>query len=53
MMRFVHQGIGIQPRICHDSVDKLIYDRNDAIDATEFIVEAGLFCWLHPEPPCA
>jgi hypothetical protein len=39
MVRFVHQGIRIQPRVDHDSVDEVVYDRSDAIDTTQSIVE--------------
>lgn len=51
MVRFVHQGIGIQSRIYHDSVDEVVDDRGDAIDATKSIVERGLFCRLQDESP--
>src|SRR5713226_3370276 len=41
MMRFVYQGIGIQSRVCHDSVDEIVYDCRNAIHATESVVEEG------------
>src|SRR6266568_2060073 len=47
MVRFVHQGIGIQSRVAHDSVDQVVYYGSNAIDATKSVVEGGLFCWLH------
>ena len=45
-MRFVHEGIGIQSRIDHDSVDQVVYDGSDAVDTAKSIVKRGLF-WLH------
>jgi hypothetical protein len=33
MVRFVHQRIGVQPRVCHDSVDEVVYHSGDALYA--------------------
>jgi len=35
MVRFVHQRIGVQSRVCHDSVDKFVHHGGDAVDASK------------------
>src|SRR5713101_1699759 len=47
MVRFVYQGIGIQSRVYHDSVNEVVHHGSDAIHATKSVVERGLFQWLH------
>jgi hypothetical protein len=39
MMRFVHQGIGVQSRVNHDSVYEVIHHGSDAVVATKSAVE--------------
>ena len=51
MMRFVYQGIRIQSRVYHNSVDEVVHHCSDAVDATKSIVERGLFYSLHNMPP--
>src|SRR5260370_13887110 len=46
MVRFVHQGIGIQSGVYHDSVNEVVHHGSDAIHATKSVVERGLFQWL-------
>src|SRR5262249_36622223 len=40
-MRFVDQGIGVEPRIGHHTVDEIVYDGRDAVDTAEPLVKVG------------
>jgi hypothetical protein len=44
MVCFVHQRIGVQSRVCHDSVDEVVHHGGDAVDAAKSVVERELFC---------
>ena len=46
MMRFIDLGIGVQPRVVHDTVNKVIHDGRDRIDTPKSIIERGLGIWL-------
>jgi len=37
MVRFVHEGIGVQSRVTHNSVYEVVHDGSDAIDATKSV----------------
>ena len=39
MMCFIHTGIRVQSRVNHDSVNEVIDDRGDGVDAAEALVE--------------
>jgi hypothetical protein len=47
MVCFVHQRIGVQSRVCHDSVDEVVHHGGDAVDAAKSVVERELFCLGH------
>ena len=51
MMCFVHHGIGIQSRVDHDSIDQVVHNGGDAVDATKSVVEGALLCRMHDESP--
>src|SRR4030095_1823099 len=42
MMRFIDLGIGVQPRVVHDAVDKVIDDGSNRIDAPKPVIERFL-----------
>ena len=42
MMRFIDLGIGVQPRVVHDAVDKVIDDSGNRIDTPEPVIERFL-----------
>jgi hypothetical protein len=44
MVGFVHQRIGVQSWVCHDSVDEIIDHGGDAVDSAKSVVKRGLFC---------
>jgi hypothetical protein len=50
MVRFVHQGVGVQSRVYHDSIDEVVYHGSDAIDATKSVVKRGLICLYDYSP---
>jgi len=41
-MRFIDLGIGIQPRVVHDAVDKVIDDGGNRIDASKPVIKRFL-----------
>jgi hypothetical protein len=43
MMRFIHAGIRVQPRVDHDTVNKVIDDRGDRVNTAEALVECEGF----------
>src|SRR5437773_2323497 len=45
VMRFIHEGVGVQAGIIHDAVDKVIDHRRDTVNSAETLVE-GRLSWL-------
>jgi hypothetical protein len=45
MERFSHQWIRIESRVNHDSVDEIVNDSGNAVDATQSFIQRELFCW--------
>jgi|SoiMetStandDraft_2_1073263.scaffolds.fasta_scaffold43435_2 hypothetical protein len=43
MMRFIDLGIGVQPRVIHDAVDKVIDDGGNRIDAPKPVIDWSLY----------
>src|SRR6266566_2025026 len=41
VVRVVDQGIGVEPRIGHHTVDEVVYDGRDAVDTAEPLVKVG------------
>ena len=41
MVRFIHPGIRVQSRVNHDSVNEVIDDGGNGVDAAEALVECG------------
>ena len=41
MVRFIHAGIRVQSRVDHDTVNEVIDDGGDGVDASEALVECG------------
>jgi hypothetical protein len=39
--RVVDQGIGVEPRVGHHTVDEVVYDGRDAVDTAEPLVKVG------------
>ena len=66
MMRFIDLWIGVQLRVVHDTINQVIYDGGNRIDAPEPVIERFLgwrflamglirhaspsFHWKHPTP---
>jgi hypothetical protein len=42
MMRFIDLGVGVQPRVVHDAVDKVIPNGGNRIDASQPVIERFL-----------
>jgi len=43
VVSLVHERVGVQSRVVHDSVDEVVHHGSDVIDTTESVVERGLF----------
>ena len=41
VVRVVDQGIGVEPRVGHHTVDEVVYDGRDAVDTAEPLVKVG------------
>src|SRR5258705_5225845 len=41
VVRVIDQGIGVEPRVGHHTVDEVVYDGRDAIDTAEPLVKVG------------
>src|SRR5216683_3899054 len=41
MVRFVDQGIGVEPLVRHYAIDEVVYDGRDAVDTAEPLVKVG------------
>jgi hypothetical protein len=41
-MRFIDLWIGVQPRVVHDTINQVIYDGGNRIDAPEPVIERFL-----------
>ena len=39
VVRLVHLGIGVEPRVAHDAVDEIIHHRGDRINAAESFIQ--------------
>jgi hypothetical protein len=39
MMRFVHQRVGVQSWVCHNSVDEVVHHSSDVVNATKSVVK--------------
>ena len=47
MVGLVYRRVGIEPGICHDSVDKIVDHARNAVNPTESFIQAGFlrFRW--------
>src|SRR5216683_217497 len=41
VVRFVDQGIGVEPLVGHYAIDEVVYDGRDAVDTAEPLVKVG------------